>query len=63
MCNPLAPEHLDQTYALLTGAEWNRGNTYDRQANAARVQAFALLAINENLARIATALESREGRQ
>lgn len=60
MLNPLAPEHVDQAYALLTGAEWNRGNTYDRQANAARATAFVLLEINENLTRIATALEGRK---
>jgi len=46
-----------RAYAVLTEAD--QGNVYRLQANAARAQAFALLAINDSLVRIATALEGR----
>jgi hypothetical protein len=41
-------------------AEVHSGNTYRQQANAASASAYALLAINDNLVRIANALEGRQ---
>lgn len=50
-------EMATRAYEALTEAD--HGNVYRLQANAARAQAFALLAINDSLVRIATALEGR----